>query len=65
MSRIEVSSEFEDYRDARWQREGARAIETAFDAERFVERVGFAACLTDARRPGRRSTSPSAGAATR
>jgi len=42
----------EDRRDARWQREGARQVETAFDAERFVERVGFASCLTDARRPG-------------
>ena len=27
-------------------------METAFDAERFIEQVGFAACLTDARRPG-------------
>ena len=27
-------------------------METAHDAERFVDRVGFAACLTDARRPG-------------
>jgi hypothetical protein len=52
MPRIEVSPDAEDYRDVRWQREGARAIETAFDAERFVERVGFASCLTDARRPG-------------
>jgi hypothetical protein len=47
-----VSAEAEDYRDERWQREGARQVETAFDAERFVERVGFAACLTDGRRPG-------------
>ena len=23
-----------------------------FDAERFIEQVGFAACLTDSRRPG-------------
>ena len=29
-----------------------RPIETAFDAERFIEQVGFAACLTDSRRPG-------------
>lgn len=39
-------------RDVRWQREGTRQVESAHDAERFVERVGFAACLTDARRPG-------------
>ena len=29
-----------------------RQIETARDAERFIEQVGFAACLTDCRRPG-------------
>jgi hypothetical protein len=52
VARIDVSSEAEEYRDERWQREGTRQIETAFDAERFVERVGFAACMTDARRPG-------------
>ena len=42
----------EDYRDARWRRESTRQVETALDAERFIEQVGFAACLTDARRPG-------------
>ena len=50
--RIAVSAEAEDHRDLHWNREGARQVETAFDAERFIERVGFAACLTDARRPG-------------
>ena len=29
-----------------------RQVETAFDAERFIEQVGYAACLTDGRRPG-------------
>jgi hypothetical protein len=52
MARIEISAESEDYRDDRWQREGMRQVETAHDAERFIERVGFAACMTDARRPG-------------
>src|SRR6187200_689498 len=52
MPRTQISPEFEDFRDERWQREGARQVETAHDAERFIERVGFAACLTDARRPG-------------
>lgn len=52
MQRITVADEAEEFRDARWQREGTRQVETAFDAERFVERVGFASCLTDARRPG-------------
>ena len=44
--------EIEDFRDARWRREGARQIETAFEAERFVDQAGFAACMTDSRRPG-------------
>ncbi len=49
---MQISTEADEYRDGCWQREATRQIETAFDAERFVERVGFAACLTDARRPG-------------
>ena len=48
----ELPAEIEDYRDERWQREETRRVDTALDAERFVERVGFAACLTDSRRPG-------------
>ena len=52
MPRHAISTEAEEFRDVRWQREGTRQVETAHDAERFVERVGFAACLTDARRPG-------------
>jgi hypothetical protein len=42
----------EEYRDEQWQREDATRVETAVQAERFVERVGFASCLTDARKPG-------------
>ena len=52
MARTAISEEAEDFRDAKWQREGTRQVETAFDAERLIERVGFAACMTDARRPG-------------
>jgi hypothetical protein len=48
----ELPAEIEDYRDQQWRREGSRQVETALDAERFVEQVGFAACLTDARRVG-------------
>jgi hypothetical protein len=44
--------EIEDFRDERWRREGARQIETAFEAERFIDQVGFTACMTDSRRPG-------------
>jgi len=51
-SRPDLPAEIEEFRDERWRREGARQIETAFDAERFVDQVGFAACLTDSRRPG-------------
>jgi hypothetical protein len=50
--RPKIPTEIEEYRDERWRREGARQVETAFDAERFIEQVGFAACLTDSRRPG-------------
>ena len=50
--RAALPEEWEEHRDQAWNREGARAIETASDAERFVERAGFAACLTDSRRPG-------------
>ncbi len=49
---VQISAEADEYRDERWQREGTRQVETPFDAERFIERAGFAACLTDARRPG-------------
>jgi hypothetical protein len=48
----EIPPEIEEYRDERWRREGTRQLETALDAERFIEQVGFASCLTDARRPG-------------
>ena len=44
--------EVEEHRDERWGRELTRQVQTPIEAERFVERVGFAACLTDARRPG-------------
>src|SRR5438132_4102292 len=48
----QVPDDIEEYRDACWRREGTQQVETAFDAERFIEQVGFAACLTDSRRPG-------------
>jgi hypothetical protein len=52
VARTEISEAAEELRDERWQREGARQIDSAFDAARFIDRVGFAACMTDARRPG-------------
>src|SRR5918911_867616 len=42
----------EAYRDRMWQREPEARVETATDAERLIERAGFCATMTDARRPG-------------
>src|SRR5258708_31345066 len=50
--RPEIPEEIEEHRDARWRRDGMRQVETAIDAEAFIEQTGFAACLTDSRRPG-------------
>jgi hypothetical protein len=51
-SKPQIPAEIEEYRDQHWRREGTRQIETAFDAECFIEQIGFTACLTDSRRPG-------------
>ena len=51
-ARQQIPPDIEELRDQRWWREATRQVETAFDAERFIEQVGFAACLTDSRRPG-------------
>src|SRR5689334_11801383 len=51
-ARPELPDVVEEYRDRTWRREGAQQVETAFDAERFIEQAGFAACLTDSRRIG-------------
>jgi DNA-binding protein H-NS len=50
--RPEIPSEIEEHRDASWRREGTRQVSTAIEAERFIEQVGFASCLTDSRRAG-------------
>jgi len=42
----------EAWRDTHWCREETRRVQQPGDAERFVERVGFAAAMTDTRRPG-------------
>jgi hypothetical protein len=44
--------EVEEHRDERWGRDITRQVQTPIEAEHFVERVGFAACMTDSRRPG-------------
>jgi hypothetical protein len=47
-----LPEDIELFRDARWHRDSLYSIDTVVAAERFVERVGFAACLSDSRRPG-------------
>jgi len=42
----------EEHRDTIWRREATRCVNTVLEAERFIEQAGFAACLTDSRRPG-------------
>jgi hypothetical protein len=51
-SRLPLPPEIELYRDRAWQRDPTLRVETAQEAERFIERAGFAATLTDARQPG-------------
>src|SRR5579871_5535503 len=52
MRTFTLPEEVEEYRDARWQREGSGRVQTPVHAETYVERVGFAYCLTDSRHPG-------------
>src|SRR5215470_8202237 len=47
-----IPDDIEEYRDSRWHREGEGLVQTPDQAERFIERVGFANCLVDSRRPG-------------
>lgn len=47
--RRELPPDVEEFRDERWWRDPTRQVSTVIDAERFVEQVGFATCLTDAR----------------
>jgi hypothetical protein len=42
----------EEHRDHYWRRDVTRIVQTVVEAERFIEQVGFAASMTDARRPG-------------
>jgi hypothetical protein len=52
MPPLSLPDEIEEYRDCRWHREGQGQVQTTVQAERFIDRVGFTACLTDSRRPG-------------
>ncbi|MGI9107113.1 MAG: AlkZ-related protein [Pyrinomonadaceae bacterium] len=48
----QLPEEVESYRDWMWQREPERRVEDAVEAEKLIERAGFCAAMTDARRPG-------------
>jgi hypothetical protein len=47
-----LPEEVETYRDRMWRREPEARVETAVEAEKLIETVGFCATMTDARRPG-------------
>lgn len=47
-----LPEEIESYRDHSWCREPELRIEEPLATERFIDRVGFCAALTDSRRPG-------------
>src|SRR5436190_15010904 len=47
-----LPEQIELHRDRMWRREEELRVERAIDAERFIEDVGFANTLTDARRAG-------------
>src|SRR3954464_5788356 len=47
-----LPEEVELFRDRAWRREPEARVETAVEAEKLVETVGFCAAMTDSRRPG-------------
>ena len=48
----EVTEEIENYRDRMWRREPESRVESAVEAEKLVESIGFCSTMTDSRRPG-------------
>jgi hypothetical protein len=52
MTTPSLPEQIELHRDRRWRREEELRVESALDAERFIEDVGFANTLTDTRRSG-------------
>jgi hypothetical protein len=49
---MNLTEEAEIHRDRFWRREPEYRIEEVYEAERFVEEVGFCSAMTDSRRPG-------------
>ncbi|HVQ37114.1 MAG TPA: hypothetical protein VMS31_06260 [Pyrinomonadaceae bacterium] len=52
MALTQLPDEIETYRDRAWCRDPDLQIQEVLSAERFIDRVGYCAALTDARRPG-------------
>ena len=52
MTTLPLPEHIETHRDRLWRRDEELRVERAIDAERFIEDVGFANTLTDARRAG-------------
>src|SRR5262245_54602567 len=52
MFRNQIPNEIEEYRDLCWQRDEQNRVQTSVQAERFIERAGFAACLLDSKQTG-------------
>jgi len=52
MTTLPIPEEIELHRDRMWRRDEELRVESALDAERFIEEVGFANTLTDTRRSG-------------
>ena len=52
MTTPSLPEQIELHRDRMWRRDEELRVESALDAERFIEDVGFANTLTDARRSG-------------
>src|SRR6185295_10479253 len=48
----ELPPEIESYRDRMWRRAPELRVESAVDAEKMIEEVGFCGALTDARTAG-------------
>ncbi len=46
-----MPEEIEEYRDMMWRRDEEHCVKNVFDAEKFIEGVGFCYGLTDARTP--------------
>jgi hypothetical protein len=49
---LQIPVDIEEHRDRLWRREAIGQVESVSAAERFIDDVGFAACMTDCRKPG-------------